>query len=64
MKESIDTDFLGVGGRTKPVQVLIQRHHLTDNGVLVKTFIPKLNEVQALVLDLLEILQSVYTEYS
>jgi len=42
----------------------IQRHHLTDNGVLVKTFNPKLNEVQALVLDLLDIPQSVYTEYS
>jgi len=42
----------------------IQRHHLTDNGVLVKTFNPKLNEVQALVLNLLDIPQSVYTEYS
>jgi transposase len=42
----------------------IQRHHLTDNGVLVKTFNPKLNEVQAFVLDLLKIPQSVYTEYS
>jgi transposase len=41
----------------------IQRHHLMDNGVLVKTFNPKLNEVQALVLDLLKIPQSVYTEY-
>ena len=30
----------------------IQRHHLTDNGVLVKTFNSKLNEVQALVLDI------------
>lgn len=42
----------------------IQRHHLTDNGVLVKTFNPKLNEVQASVLDLLKIPHSVYTEYS
>jgi len=42
----------------------IQRHHLTDNGVLVKTFNPKLNDVQALVLGLLDITQSVYTEYS
>jgi len=42
----------------------IQRHHLTDNGVRVKTFNPKLNEVQAFVLDLLKIPQSVYTEYS
>ena len=42
----------------------IQRHHLTDNGVLVKTFNPKLNDVQALVLDLLKIPQSAYTEYS
>ncbi|MFV9630160.1 MAG: hypothetical protein ACNYWM_03675 [Methanosarcinales archaeon] len=41
----------------------IQRHHLMDNEVLVKTFNPKLNEVQALVLDLLKILQNVYTEY-
>ncbi|MBC2700538.1 MAG: hypothetical protein HF976_03845 [ANME-2 cluster archaeon] len=42
----------------------MQRHHLTDNGVLVKTFNPKLNDAQALVLDLLKIPQSVYTEYS
>jgi len=42
----------------------MQRHHLTDNGVLVKSFNPKLNDVQALVLDLLKIPQSVYTEYS
>jgi transposase len=42
----------------------IQRHQLTNNGVLVKTFNPKLNEVQALVLDLLDIPQNVYTEYS
>lgn len=42
----------------------MQRHHLTDNGVLVKSFNPKLNDVQALVLDLLKMHQSVYTEYS
>jgi transposase len=42
----------------------IQRHHLIDNGVMVKTFNPKLNEVQVFVLDLLKIPQSVYTEYS
>ncbi len=42
----------------------IQCHHITDNGVHVKTFNPKLNDVQALILDLLEIPQSVYTEYS
>jgi transposase len=33
----------------------IQRHHLTDNGVFVKTFNPKLNDVQTLVLDILDI---------
>ena len=42
----------------------MQRHHITDNGVLVKSFNPKLNDVQALVLDLLKMPQSVYTEYS
>jgi len=42
----------------------LQRHYLTDNGVRVKTFNPKLNEVQAMVLDLLKIPQSVYTEDS
>ena len=42
----------------------IQRHYLTDNGVLVKTFNPRLNEVQTLILDLLNIPRSVYTEYS
>ena len=42
----------------------IQCHHITDNGVQVKTFNPKLNDVQTLILDLLEIHQSVYTEYS
>ena len=42
----------------------MQRHHITENGVLVKTFNPKLNEVQALFLDLLKIPLSVYTEYS
>jgi len=42
----------------------MQRHHLTDNGVMVKTFNPKLNDVQALVLDLLKMPQSVYSEYS
>ena len=42
----------------------IQRHSLTDNGVLVKTFNPKLNEVQTLVLDLLRIPLGVYNEDS
>ena len=42
----------------------LQCHYLTDNGVRVKTFNPKLNEVQAMVLDLLKISQSVYTEDS
>jgi len=42
----------------------IQRHHLTNNGVLVKTFNTKLNDAQALILDLSKIPQSVYTEYS
>ncbi len=42
----------------------IQPHYLTDNGVLVKTFNPRLNDVQALVLDLLKIPHSVYTENS
>jgi transposase len=38
----------------------IQRHHLTDAGVLVKTFNPKLNEVQVLILDLLKIPHNFY----
>jgi len=42
----------------------IQRHNLTDNEVLIKTFNPRLNDVQELVLDLLKIPHSVYTEYS
>ena len=42
----------------------IQPHYLTNNGVLVKKFNPRLNEVQALVLDLLKIPHSVYTENS
>lgn len=40
----------------------VQHHYLTDNGALVKKFNPKLNEVQAFVLDLLKIPHSVYTE--
>jgi len=39
----------------------VQRHHLTENGVLTKTFNPKLNKVQEMVLELLKIPQSVYT---
>jgi len=39
----------------------VQRHHLTENGVLTKTFNPKLNKVQEMVLELLKMLQSFYT---
>ena len=40
----------------------LARHHLTDqHGQLVQTFQPELTELQALVLDLLEIPRSVYT---
>ena len=42
----------------------IPRHYLTDSGVLVKTFNPRLNEVQAFFLDLLKIVHSVCTENS
>ena len=38
----------------------IQRHYLTDTGVPVKTFNPKLNEVQVFILDLLKIPHNVY----
>ena len=38
----------------------IQRHRLTDTEVLVKTFNPKLNEVQVFILDLLKIPHNVY----
>jgi len=38
----------------------IQRHRLTDTGVLVKTFNPKLNEVQVFILDLLKIPHNFY----
>jgi transposase len=40
----------------------LARHHLTDqHGRLVQTFQPELDQLQALVLDLLEIPHSVYT---
>jgi transposase len=40
----------------------LARHHLTDqHGQLVQIFQPELTELQALVLDLLEIPRSVYT---
>ena len=42
----------------------VQRHHLTDDGVPIKNFTPKLNVVQTLILDLLKIPHSVYTECS
>jgi transposase len=42
----------------------VQRHHLYDNGIFIKTFSPTLTEVQTLVLDLLEMPQGVYSEYT
>ena len=42
----------------------VQCQYLIDKGILIKTFNPKLNDVQALVLDLLNIPRRVYTKYS